>query len=123
MDTCMAMHIEPEPRLPAWLAVSLAGVGAVLGLWQVGAFDRPTLPATGTYRAGLVGHANMRRGDPADVALTAPQGSSIVSADGAVSVAGSATHLEQLARDGESDVQAESAARLEALAAEVASNP
>jgi hypothetical protein len=121
----MAMHIEPEPRprLPAWLAVSLAGVGAGLGLWQVGAFDRTTSPTTGTYRAGLVGHANIRRGDPANVAQSAPPGNSIASADGAVSVAGSATHLEQLARDGESDVQAESAARLEALAAETASDP
>jgi hypothetical protein len=121
----MATHIEAEPglRLPAWLAVSLAGVGVVLGLWQVGAFDRPTLPATGTCCAGQVGHAGMRRGDPADVALAAAPGNSIASADGAVSVAGSATHLEQLARDGEPDVQAESAARLEALAAELASDP
>ncbi len=36
--------IESRSRLPAWSYIVLAGVGAALGLWQVGFFDRQVRP-------------------------------------------------------------------------------
>jgi len=119
----MAMHTEPGLlRLPAWLTVSLAGVGVILGLWQVGVFDRPTAPERGVYGDGVVGHASMRRGNRVGIALPPDPNQSVAGADGPVTAV-PATHFEQLVSHADPQVQAESAALLEALTAEQASDP
>jgi len=113
----MAMHTEPGLRFPAWLAASLAGVGVALGLWQVGAFHRPIARASGE-----AGQAIARPLNPTVGAVAVDPENSNATADGSVTAA-PITGIEPLASDADPEVGAESAALLEALAAEQARDP
>lgn len=113
----MAMRTEPGLRFPAWLAVSLAGVGALLGLWQVGAFDRPT-----AWASVEAGQAIARPLNPTVSAVAVGLDNSNATADGSVTAIPH-TGIEPLASVADPEVGAETAVLLEALAAEQASDP
>jgi hypothetical protein len=117
----MAMHTETALRFPAWLVGALVAVGAGLGLWQVGVFDRST---NGGSRAGASANAGQSRTlavTPA-TAATAEESASTINRANSREAERPTSTIDQLASEPDPEVREESSALLEALAAEQASN-
>lgn len=95
----------------------------MLGLWQIGVVTRSTAPASGMTGVDATGQASTRFGSPVgSVSPAGPQQWTASGADGSVNAV-PAPHHEQLVGLTDPEVQAESAALLEALAAERANDP
>lgn len=117
----MAMHTDAALRFPAWLVVALVVVGAGLGLWQVGVFDRSTNGGSGASASANAGQSRTLAGTPAADAMAGESASAINRANGREAERPMST-IDQLAREPDPEVREESNALQEALATEQASN-
>jgi hypothetical protein len=117
----MAMHTETALRFPAWLIAASVAVGAGLGLWQVGAFDRSTNGGMGASGYAAAGQSRTLAVTPAADATAGESASTINRANGREAERPIDT-IEQLASEPDPEVREESIALQEALAAEQASN-
>jgi hypothetical protein len=117
----MAMHTEAALRFPAWLVVALVVVGAGLGLWQGGVFDRSTNGGSGASASANAGQSrNPVRTAAADE--TVGEFAAPINLAKGREAEWPATTIERLASEPDPEVREESNALQDALAAEQASN-
>lgn len=117
----MAMRTDPAPRLPAWAYVALGGVGVVLGLWQLGVFDRAALgerDATHVTTARQLGVAARQSPTVASSGRSAAESARDTGRDTTLSTLA----VDQAERTSDSGVREETSALQEALAAEMAND-
>ncbi len=117
----MATHTETAPRFPAWLVVALIVVGAGLGFWQIGVFDR-------SFNGGRGASAGANAGQPSIVAVapaagtTAGESALMISRSNGREAQRPINSMDLPASEPDPEVREESNALQEALAAEQASH-
>lgn len=117
----MDMRTETARRLQIWLIAASVVVGAGLGLWQVGAFDRSTKGGMGASAYAAAGQSRTLAVKPAADA-TAGESASTINRDNGRAAERSTNTNEQRASEPDPEVREESIALQDALAAEQASN-
>lgn len=117
----MAMHTEVALRLPPWLVMALVAVGAGLGFWQIGVFDRSFIGGRGASAGTNAGQPSIVAVAPA-AGTTAGESALMISRSNGREAQRPISAMDHPASEPDPEVREESNALQEALAAEQASH-